>query len=137
MSDEKPKSVHEKLDRLQRVLEKVADQVIKLDQNVIVVAGRLDAIEPELTSIKPSVTNLQAALVNVANDVHDIRQRLFEEAERVDIRFKHIEHPNGNGPTVMAKRDQDELRAAIRQVRTSCRATRLRSRTPSYGMPRR
>mgnify|MGYP001556295962 CR=1 FL=1 len=97
MSDPRPKTIHEKLDGLQALVERMADHVIRLDQNVIVVAGRLDAIEPELTSIKPAVTNLQAALVNVANDVHDIRQRLFEEAERVDIRFKHIEHPNGNG----------------------------------------
>jgi hypothetical protein len=91
------KTIHEKLDGLQKLVEKVADHVIKLDANVIVVAGRLDAIEPELTSLKPAVANLQAALVHVANDVHDIRQRLFEESERVDLRFKGLERPQSNG----------------------------------------
>ena len=98
MSDPRPKTIHEKLDGLRALVETVANKVIALDQNTLVLAGRLDAIEPELTSIKPAITNLQAALVNVAGDVQDIRQRLFEEADRTDRRLKVLEPlPNGNG----------------------------------------
>jgi hypothetical protein len=93
---ENNKTVHEKLDGLQALVEKVADHVIKLDQNTLVLAGRLDAIEPELTGIRPAITQLQRVVVEVGRDVQDIRQRLFEEAERVDVRFKRLEPlPNG------------------------------------------
>ena len=97
MSDPRPKTIHEKLDGLQNLVERVADHVIRLDQNTLVLAGRLDAIEPEITSIKPSVDQLQRAVVHVAGDVQDIRQRLFEEADRTDKRFKGLEHGTSNG----------------------------------------
>lgn len=96
MSDEH-ETIHGKLDDLRALVEKVANHVIKLDQNTLVLAGRLDSIEPELTSIKPAIAQLERALVHVAGDVQDIRQRLFDQAERVDHRFKQLELPNGNG----------------------------------------
>jgi hypothetical protein len=84
-----------KLDRLTGLAETTANQVIRLDQNVLVLAGRADAIEAEVTGTKPAITQLQRAVVEVGRDVQDIRQRLFEEAERVDRKFRQLELPNG------------------------------------------
>lgn len=96
--DDKLEALGRKLDRVLAAVETVSNQVIKMDQNVIVVAGRVDAIEPEVTQIKPAIAQLERALVHVAGDVQDIRQRLFEEADRTDRRLKVLEPlPNGNG----------------------------------------
>lgn len=89
-------SIEEKLDKILAIVEKTADQVIKLDQNVIVLAGRADAVEHEVIAAKPAFDQLQRAVVLVAGDVQDIRQRLFDEAERADRRLKVLEAPNGS-----------------------------------------
>lgn len=100
MSDEH-KTIHGKLDDLHALVSTVANHVIRLDQNVLVLAGRLDAIEPEVTGIKHAVTNLQAALVHVAKDVVDIREIVSEEKKRTRDLFDELGHhangTNGHG----------------------------------------
>ena len=93
--DEKLDALLEKVSRLAGLAETTANQVIRLDQNVLVLAGRADAIEVEVTGIKPSLDQLQRAVVLVAKDVAEIRDRVIEQDDRLGSRIKKLE--NGNG----------------------------------------
>jgi hypothetical protein len=97
MSDEAPKTIHEKLDELHALVTTVADHVIRLDQNVLVLAGRLDAIEPEVSQTKSSVATVETALVHVAKDVHDMRDRVLEQDDRLGRRLRVLENGHTNG----------------------------------------
>lgn len=95
---ERPKTIHEKLDALQATVETLANHVIRIDQNTIVLAGRLDAIEAEVTGIKPAIDQLQRAVVIVGKDVSDIRDRVIEQDDRLGGRLRVLEngsHANG------------------------------------------
>ncbi len=80
----------EKLDAVLAAVRDMADQVIRMDQNLVVVAARLDALEP-------SVDNVARALVSVGREVHDLHEALIEESDRTGARLKVLEGSNGHG----------------------------------------
>lgn len=89
-------SVDEKLDKILEALNTLGNNVVRLDQNTIVLAGRLDSIEAEVTGLKPSIDHLQRAVVLVGKDVGDIRDRVIEQDDRIGNRLRVLENGNGH-----------------------------------------
>lgn len=87
------------LEEILSTLQTLANNVVRLDQNMTVMASTIEAESEEASAfrreVRTTLTRLETAVTELSRDVVQIRERVVEVDTQADRRLKLLE--NGHG----------------------------------------